>query len=157
MEDIYEQAAAAVAEEPYQHPAQAAVAVAYSDLAVEEAAPKPEKPDGAPDLWPFLKLPRRSRASFLRAIGVLQLRSTELEEARAVDGGEEGTASPEIAAATYDLLADAEDVLVMTAPPGREDVVRDWCAAASDEAVMQLLRWYMDRFDVGEAQASPHS
>lgn len=113
-----------------------------------EAVPA-QRPDGAPDLWPFLSLPRRQRAKMLATLGNLTSRQAALDRLADADG-EMDLAD---AAQAYELLADAEDMLAVAAVDPA--AYGDWAAKATDADLTRLLAWYMERFQVGEAPASP--
>lgn len=123
-----------------------------SDDHAEESGDAPtlvERPDGAPQLWPFLKLPRRKRAEFFRA----------MENLPTDDKGEVeidlATMTMSQAADAFAILAELEDALRVVAADAK--AFNTWALAASDEHVVQLFGWYMQRFQPGEASASPTS
>lgn len=118
-----------------------------SDVMAADAV-KVRKPKGSPNLWPFQQLPRRKRAEFLRKLATLQ------ETQKGLSLSEDGNVEPDIsdAAGVFDLLADLEDTLRIVAEDA--DAFDAWVAKCSDTQLQQLSTWYMDRFQVGEAQAS---
>lgn len=131
-----------------------------SSLSDEMAADvKPvKKPRGAPALWPFLQLPRRKRAEFLRGVAAVQSRQEQIEKAaeavKAAAGQADANEGVGIAQAAdlYDILADIEELLLVVASDA--EAFTKWANAASDDALSDLLFWYMERFQVGEARAS---
>jgi hypothetical protein len=123
-----------------------------SDQMATESGDAPatvERPAGAPGLWPFLKLPRRQKAQFFRCLKNLPTDDKgELE----IDLG---TMSLAVAGDAYELLADIEDSLRIAATD--QKAFTTWANSAADEDVVQLFGWYMQRFQPGEASASPTS
>lgn len=123
-----------------------------SDQLAQDATPR-RKPAGAPALWPFQQLPRRTRAEFLRAFGKVR-KSTEaldLDHADDVDDDAEDVEVDDLerAAASYEMLAELEDAMRIAARD--KDAFDDWARKASDNDLTALSNWYMDRFQVGEA------
>lgn len=112
-----------------------------SDTLAEESQRKP-RPEGTPGLWPFLQLPRRLKAQFYAAI-----------KNYPEDGVIAGDTVFEKVANTTALVADVEDALRIVARDS--DVFRDWAKRATDEDVLGLFGWYMERHQVGEASPSP--
>lgn len=112
-----------------------------SDAMADEATPKP-RPEGTPGLWPFLHLPRRSKAEFFDAI-----------KGFPDDGKITGATAMELAANAMSLAADVEDALRIVARD--TDVFKDWIKKATDEDLFALFGWYMERYQVGEAEPSP--
>ena len=123
-----------------------------SERMADEANP-PARPDGSPDLWPFLSLPRRGRAEFLRKLAAVQTAMDGLGFTPEDTGG--FTLSD--GAAVFDLMADVEDLLSLAVAPvdGAAAAFRAWSAAATDTALMELMAWYVAQFQPGEATASP--
>ena len=112
-----------------------------SDTLADETMPRP-RPEGTPGLWPFLQLPRRQKAQFFDAIKGFP------------EGGTiEAESTFELAAKAMALAADVEDALRLVARDG--DAFKAWLKKADDEALFELFRWYMERYQVGEAEPSP--
>jgi hypothetical protein len=113
-----------------------------------------ERPEGAPYCWPFTKLPRRQRARFMDALAPALDAEDELEEmsypAEHEHAGEPlpGKHGTYLALVTK-LAADVEDAMVLVSPD--EKVMRSWARKASDDDLLALMRWYVGRFQVGEA------
>lgn len=125
--------------------------VSRTEALADEATPA-VKPPGSPELWPFLKLPRRQRAQFMQQVGPLMDKSESLSDLKEL-ADDDGTVSAEEAADLFAMLADIEDVLRTTAnDPAKFD---RWAREAPDDQLMELLAWYMQTFQPGEAQASP--
>lgn len=112
-----------------------------SDEIAAEATPKP-RPEGSPGLWPFLHLPRRTKAQFFDAIKNFP-----------ADGKITGESAFELAANAMSLAADVEDALRLVARDS--EVFKTWVKQASDEDLFALFGWYMERYQVGEAEPSP--
>jgi len=112
-----------------------------SDEIAEESKRKP-RPEGTPGLWPFLQLPRREKALFFDAIRHFP-----------DDGKITGETSMELAANAMSLAADVEDALRVAARD--TDVFKSWAKKATDEDLFGLFGWYMERYQVGEAEPSP--
>lgn len=112
-----------------------------SDALADETQPRP-RPEGTPGLWPFLQLPRRQKALFYAAI-----------KNYPENGKIPGETTFEKVAATTALVADVEDALRIVARDS--DVFQSWSKKATDEDVLGLFGWYMERFQVGEASPSP--
>lgn len=127
-----------------------------SEQMAEEAKPT-RKPAGSPNLYPFMALPRRTKAEFFRLFGHVLERKDHLpvqdEAAEQVKDDDQGKIGQ--LAVVYDLLADMQDGLRLAAED--PDAYDAWCNAADDQKLSDLFSWYMQRFQVGEAKASPSS
>lgn len=150
-----------VSPEPVEHPPLPHVEVGHeqpvNEALAAEATPA-VKPAGSPDLWPFMSLPRRQRARFLGLIGPILSHADDLDGIRKSLQEQEGKdADPQEAfrhaEVAYNLAADIEDALALTAAPGQD--FAGWARTASDDDLMGLLNWYMETFQPGEANASP--
>lgn len=114
-----------------------------------------QRPEGAPDLWPFHQLPRRKRALMLRRLAALQERAESMNLDDLPEEGDEVTGQTILQAAdAFDLAADAEEFLSAACLPGEQETFEAWCRTADDQAVLDLMSWYTARFDVGEALPS---
>lgn len=104
---------------------------------------KVEKPAGSPQLWPYAQLPRRMRANFFNTI-----RSFDRFQGKLDTKGQAIGSTADVML----FLADAEDALRIIAahPP----LFETWIETAEDQEVTDLLMWYLDRFQVGEAKGS---
>lgn len=118
----------------------------YTEAVAAEVNP-PEKPAGSPNLWPFQGLPRRKRATFLRMLEPV------LPALQGVDVGADGTAGIGAAAALYAAMADLQDALAVVAV--NHGAFMAWADKAPDGDLIGLASWYLARFSVGEAEASP--
>lgn len=117
-------------------------------MGAEARSEKAKKPKKSPQLWPFAQLPRRRRAQFFAP-----LRGVDPDALSQVsDGGER--LSLDTAADTFELLASIEDSLRVVAVPDSGVDFDEWASACSDEDLMGLFQWYMDRFNPGEAKPS---
>lgn len=116
-------------------------------VAADAQAAKTVKPAGSPNLWPFLHLPRRQKAQFFHKLEGLPVDAEgnfELDMSHA-DMGD--------AAKVYDLLADIEDAMRLSATDtGAYD---EWTRSCSEQDLLNLFSWYMERFQPGEAAPSP--
>lgn len=106
-----------------------------------------EKPEGSPELVPFISLPRRVRADFLRAVGKITERQAEIDKMTKSKKGDMSAA-----VTMMELLADMEDALAVVAKP--EKTFRAWALEAEDAAITDLFSWYFRAFSVGESPAS---
>src|SRR3989304_3022918 len=113
-----------------------------SEEMAAEANP-PKKPDGSPPLVPFAALPRRAKAKFFAPF------RSVLDNGDILEG--KGNVAAQ-ASVVYEVLADVEDALRIIAADN--DAMDTWMTEAPDEALLELLFWYADRFQVGEASAS---
>lgn len=116
-------------------------------MAEEARAAKTRKPKGSPQLWPFAQLPRRRRADFfapLRGLNIAAL--SGIDPSNVEDLG--------AAADLFSLLAGIEDALRVVAVPDAGVDFDEWAEKATDETLMALFQWYMDRFTPGEAKSS---
>lgn len=119
---------------------------ATSELMAAEANP-PAKPKGSPAVVPFAALPRRAKAAFFTHFQKVMERGPLLDELTTdteVDAGD--------AALLYEVLADIEDALTVIAVD--TDAMEAWLTQAGDAQLLELVFWYADRFQVGEAKAS---
>lgn len=116
------------------------------DMAAE--AVKPVKPKASPPVVPFAALSRRAKSAFF---GHFQ---KVLDQSAILNGltGIEEPSSGDVAV-LYEVLADIEDALTTVAVDG--DAMAAWLTRAEDDQLLELLFWYADRFQVGEAGASP--
>lgn len=119
-----------------------------------EAAPR-EKPAGSPELHPFVTLKRRDRAKFLRGLAPLQRMSTRGEDAEGEAGGADQGGMLDALADITEAAADIEDLLRTVAVD--QDAFDAWSQSATDMALLDLVLWYSERFQVGEAPASSPS
>lgn len=116
-----------------------------------------EKPEGAPELLPILRLPRRRRGAVVASV----MRLNEAQQEFAGDSDAETVTvdikslSPERAERMFDLLADLEDVLRGVAAD--QAAFDAWAENADDGALSALFGFYMKTFQVGEASASSAS
>ena len=128
--------AAAQAEQQPKHSAAEALA--------QDANP-PEYPPGAPELRPYMRLPRRERAEFFVQLDPLQEKVSRMPAQGTSIGLRE-------AAEMYQTMADIEDLLRTVAVDQTE--FDAWVVEADDKAFMELFTAYFARSQPGEAARS---
>ena len=128
-----------------------------SEQMAEAAAPI-ERPAGAPETFPFQGLPRRQKAVWLGSMGpVLDTASKMDDMATDTDGESFSTDDLDdlddlgVLGDLYAMLAGMEELLLACAVRPAE--MRTWLDACSDEDVVALFSWYVERFSLGEAKA----
>lgn len=121
--------------------------VPLSDQLVDEARPATVKPDGSPELIPFVGLRRRARAQFMAAAGPMLNSSGSLSSL-----DENDTVEVSEAAAILSVVADAEDALRICAKD--QPAFDRWALQVDDNTLVSLLSWYVETMQLGEASAS---
>lgn len=128
--------------------------MSYTDEA--QAAPA-EKPEGAPDLTPLLKLPFDKRADVLEALADITdaQAKADAEFPDAEGDKEDQGVSVRRAAALFRLMGKLEGMLRQVAVDAES--FDAWREHSNDNDLSQLAGYYMRTFQVGEASASPAS
>lgn len=121
-----------------------------------DATPR-EYPEGAPGLWPYLKLPFRERAKFFKVYRELNSRQAEMvaAEKKFKKAKQSEQVMLEQAASLYELYALMDDLMLIAAVD--KEAYRDWVDSHDDEKFAQLFAAYVERSQPGEASSSENS
>lgn len=105
-----------------------------------------EKPVGSPQVWPYAQLPRRMKADFFAKV-------RGLDAMREFMGGNTPGEFEQVAD-WMAFVADAEDAIRVVVHPASKATLDAWLDDVDDQTLINLLMWYLQTFQVGEAKAS---
>jgi len=117
--------------------------------ALQEDANPPEYPQGAPRLWPYLRLPFRKRAQFFATYKQVQEKQEILQGSTRKRGRPSQAATIDSAQQLYELYALMDDLLRIAAVDDNE--YDRWINNVSDDEFMQVFTAYSARSQPGEA------